>query len=374
MDHVIDHWKWIPGFPGYQINVLGTVRSFKVKSGRRNSVISKEPQRIIASSKSKNPGYKIITLYLDGKPYTFSLSHLVLITFVGPRGDGQVARHLDGNPGNNSLDNIRWGTPKDVQADVVMRNNDHKTKGTFKGERHGGSKLSSNQVKEIRRRFVGGHKQTDLANAFGVTKGNINLIVRGKSWSHLPNTTPLSADYRKMRELPGEVWQSVPGFPFYKVSNLGRVASLRVWGSDSAYSKTGRILIQRTTSTSRKRVSLTRNKKAHSFFVHRLVLMAFIGPCPPKKEARHLNGNPSDNRLENLQWSTHKKNMADQLTHGTRIRGDSSTTAKVSTLDVIKIRELSANKVSYPRLGKMFGLSPSSIAKIVRHESWKHIK
>lgn len=37
-----------------------------------------------------------------------------------------------------------------------------------------------------------------------------------------------------------------------------------------------------------------------NYYVHRAVLEAFVGPCPPNHEACHIDGNPGNNRLENL--------------------------------------------------------------------------
>ena len=51
--------------------------------------------------------------------------------------------------------------------------------------------------------------------------------------------------------------------------------------------------------------------------VHRLVLEAFVGPCPEGMECRHLDGNPGNNRLDNLAWGTPKENFADSMRHGT---------------------------------------------------------
>lgn len=50
--------------------------------------------------------------------------------------------------------------------------------------------------------------------------------------------------------------------------------------------------------------------------VHRLVLEAFIGPCPPGLEARHVNGDHTDNSLPNLLWGTRSENTLDQVRHG----------------------------------------------------------
>jgi hypothetical protein len=49
--------------------------------------------------------------------------------------------------------------------------------------------------------------------------------------------------------------------------------------------------------------------------VHRLILETFVGPRPPGKQCRHLNGDSLDNRLENLAWGTFHENFADRLAH-----------------------------------------------------------
>jgi hypothetical protein len=52
--------------------------------------------------------------------------------------------------------------------------------------------------------------------------------------------------------------------------------------------------------------------------VHQLVLEAFVGARPtPKHESRHLDGDSSNNRPGNLEWSTHAENNRDRVRHGT---------------------------------------------------------
>lgn len=48
---------------------------------------------------------------------------------------------------------------------------------------------------------------------------------------------------------------------------------------------------------------------------HQLILEAFVGPRG-NQDVRHLNGNPADNRLENLCYGTRKENVADAIRHG----------------------------------------------------------
>jgi hypothetical protein len=62
-------------------------------------------------------------------------------------------------------------------------------------------------------------------------------------------------------------------------------------------------------------VKLSRSGKVANQYVHRLVLAAFVGPCPPGNDACHGDGDPTNNRLTNLRWDTHRENMRDMVRH-----------------------------------------------------------
>lgn len=57
----------------------------------------------------------------------------------------------------------------------------------------------------------------------------------------------------------------------------------------------------------------------HSKEIHRLVLEAFIGPCPLGMVACHNNGNAYDNKLSNLRWDTPRNNAIDTIRHGNNV-------------------------------------------------------
>jgi DNA-binding XRE family transcriptional regulator len=55
-----------------------------------------------------------------------------------------------------------------------------------KGEKHGSSKLTETQVREIRNKYAnGGIKQRQLALEYGVSQQSINYIIHRKTWSHI---------------------------------------------------------------------------------------------------------------------------------------------------------------------------------------------
>ena len=68
-----------------------------------------------------------------------------------------------------------------------------------------------------------------------------------------------------------------------------------------------------------KRTTLSKDGKKRNHLVHHLVLEAHIGPKPSGMECRHLNGDPGDNRLENLQWGTSSENSLDVVRHGNHV-------------------------------------------------------
>lgn len=101
-------------------------------------------------------------------------------------------------------------------------------------------------------------------------------------------------------------WIPIPGYDGYSVSDTGEVMSFK-------RSRAGRLLRQIPATGGYRLVKLgnANNPKR----IHRLVLEAFVGPCPEGMEACHNNGDPADNRLENLRWDTKSANMTDRNVH-----------------------------------------------------------
>lgn len=108
---------------------------------------------------------------------------------------------------------------------------------------------------------------------------------------------------------PVQEFQLLPCCPEYRVSNCGRVQSRKSgeWRDIQASKDQGGYTY----------VNLRLwKKKSKLFRVHVLVMLAFIGPRPPGLYVCHDNGDPADNRLENLKYATPKENSADRKRHG----------------------------------------------------------
>jgi hypothetical protein len=112
------------------------------------------------------------------------------------------------------------------------------------------------------------------------------------------------------------VLKEIPGFEgLYGVTDKGRVWSASRT-SAQGHRLQGQWLCPIVTDNGHLRVSLRKEGRPRNFYIHRLVLSAFVGPCPIGSECCHNNGNPADNRLDNLRWDTKSANAKDSVIHG----------------------------------------------------------
>lgn len=164
-----------------------------------------------------------------------------------------------------------------------------------------------------------------------------------------------------MTELHSKEWRPIPGFPGYRISSDGRVRS-----DHSKYGKVG-LLRPKRTQSGYHRVSLFRDGKMHSFAVHRLVLLVFVGPPPsPDSVTRHLNGKRLDNRVENLAWGTVQDNHDDMVAHGTFPGHPRLTVEQVKQI----IQRHSTTGESQASLGREFGVTYQTIQAILGGRKW----
>jgi DNA-binding transcriptional regulator YiaG len=172
---------------------------------------------------------------------------------------------------------------------------------------------------------------------------------------------------------PVNVCRDIPGFAGYRVSAEGVVWSCRTHDPLRPFSGVWKRRALGLTTNGYLYVVMSPSPKAVRKLrqVHRLVLEAFVGPCPEGMEARHLDGDKRNNRLENLCWGTPKENASDRERHGTHPRGESSPVAKLTAADVEAIRRLKAEGVSLGELSRRYGVSHIHVRRIVRGESWR---
>jgi hypothetical protein len=108
---------------------------------------------------------------------------------------------------------------------------------------------------------------------------------------------------------------------------------------------------------------------------HRLVWVHFNGPIQGALVVNHRNGKKKDNRPENLEIVTHKKNAQHAvrtLGVGTTLnqRGEKNPSAKLTATEVVQIRQRRADGEQLKSLAKAFGVSFQAISKIARFDRW----
>ena len=114
----------------------------------------------------------------------------------------------------------------------------------------------------------------------------------------------------------------------------------------------------------------TKHDKLPHYRLHRLILEAFVGPCPEGMGCRHLNGNKMDNRIENLAWGTQQENIDDNVVQGTIRKRESHGMAKLTGEQVERIRIARARGATLNEIGTEFGIGLSQVSRIIHNKSW----
>lgn len=101
-------WRQVPGYEGrYEVSSDGRVRSYvQTKDGR-----------VLRASGSPYPQVELT--HPDKKNWKVEVHTLVALAFLGPRPEGQEVRHWDGNPKNNRVTNLLYGTRKQNAGDML---------------------------------------------------------------------------------------------------------------------------------------------------------------------------------------------------------------------------------------------------------------
>ena len=126
---------------------------------------------------------------------------------------------------------------------------------------------------------------------------------------------PEDPEYHQIQNLPGEVWKSIENYPYYKISNMGRIMSVARYskkGVERYYRIVGDTLMVPSLDNSGYLQTSLMDNNGHSksYRIHRLVATHFVNNLDKNlyTTVDHINHNREDNRAENLQWVTHSEN------------------------------------------------------------------
>ena len=164
-------WKDIPGYEGaYQASSLGNIKSVSRYVRCRGNGLRLLPERILKPGRYCKSGHVSVVL---GKGANGSPVHaLVALTFLGSRPDNADIRHLDGNPLNNALENLSYGSRRENILDTYN---------------NGGSwrKLTTDDVIAIREMLEAGAKGREISKVFRVTESTVSAIKHRRLYAWL---------------------------------------------------------------------------------------------------------------------------------------------------------------------------------------------
>jgi hypothetical protein len=110
--------------------------------------------------------------------------------------------------------------------------------------------------------------------------------------------------------------------------------------------------------------------KVYRRTAHRLVALSFLPNPHNLPDVAHNDGDPANNHVSNLRWSTHRDNQMDMRRHGTMQDGDKCISAKLTPEQAAEIRRRAQKRGEGVRLAAEFGLSKAQISRIKNGKRW----
>lgn len=166
-------WRDIPGYEGiYKVSEYGDVcslpRVIMRSNGRKKTIIG----TILKPCEYDKYGHMMVTLKVNGLQKHETIHSLVMLSFVGPRQNGEcVIRHLDGNPKNNYIGNLVYGTRSENAIDMS------------KHGRARSRKLSVNDVLNIRYMLNNGIPHRRIAKEYNIHPSSVMDIKTRRSYA-----------------------------------------------------------------------------------------------------------------------------------------------------------------------------------------------
>lgn len=177
-----------------------------------------------------------------------------------------------------------------------------------------------------------------------------------------------------------EIWSDIEGFEgFYQVSNKGNVKSLDRLVNGCSFKGYQRMKGKQLKLQKRKSghldVLLKKNGKEKRCWVHRLVAKAFIPNPDNLPIVNHIDSNPQNNSVENLEWCTQQHNINHCVKSGrfNPRKGVDHKDCRLTEEQVIEIRKLGGNGLSYQKISQLFNISDTHVKNIIIRKKWKHI-
>lgn len=160
------------------------------------------------------------------------------------------------------------------------------------------------------------------------------------------------------------IWKDVEGFEgLYKVSSEGVLVGTPRQGTK------GGVVKRYKMKNGYEEYHLYKDDKLHHEYAHRLLARYFIPNPENKPHVNHIDGDPTNNSLDNLEWVTHLENVQHAVRTGLfNHKGENHPGVKLTDQEVLEIRDLYKHRVFKQReIGELYGVARTTISSIVQN-------
>lgn len=186
-------WKEIEGYEGYyMISSHGRVwsksrstsytkkgrESFKYQPG--TLMVFKEA-RVSKDNPRKTIPYLFVHLSSGNKAKSAKIHRLVAKHFIPNPHNLPIVMHLDDDPKNNRVDNLKWGT----QIENIQDMDSKGRRSVHKGSRNGRASIDENTVLNIKQMILDGYSNSDISDITNISKQIVSKIKTNRSWKHV---------------------------------------------------------------------------------------------------------------------------------------------------------------------------------------------
>ena len=164
--------------------------------------------------------------------------------------------------------------------------------------------------------------------------------------------------------MPDEIWKDIKDYEgLYQISNYGNVKSLpkERHNRRGVYIQKEKLLSLTNTSTGYKKVELVKDGKRKGFKVHRLVAQAFIPNPDEKPQVNHIDGDKTNNYVDNLEWATASENSIHAYNTGLN--------SNKKELNENEIISMYMNGITKEDIAKQYGVSNAVIKRILKENA-----
>jgi|JI10StandDraft_1071094.scaffolds.fasta_scaffold444944_2 hypothetical protein len=164
------------------------------------------------------------------------------------------------------------------------------------------------------------------------------------------------------------IWQTVPSFPAYEVSEAGAVRRV---AKGIRGGEIGKVMKPYRREDGYNMYILRRDNRSFHKKAHQLVIEAFVGPKPfDGAEVCHIDGSRSNDHWTNLRWDSRSGNHADKVEHGTAARGTKHPHAKLDDAKVRQIFQWLEIPLTHEEIARRLGLRQPAISRVVSGDRW----